>query len=181
MRLLLLVLLLAAQAFAATLSLLPLNGQIDGAPGQTIGWGYTLFNDDPTNFLVTTGISSDPFSAATPQVLFEFPVVGPGVVLSVPLDLITFRGLYAIRWDDNAPVGTTNLGNFGIAAEWWSDDPLNGGVFIGAADLALAPYSAEVAVSSVPEPSQFFPIFFATLVVVWRSFRVRCGANAFKR
>src|SRR5450631_1488852 len=59
-------------------ALLPADGIISGSADSTIGWGYSLTNESSTNWLVTTGLSSDPFLAAQSTSLFDYPDLAPG-------------------------------------------------------------------------------------------------------
>jgi len=51
--------LLAAVAMAApippTLTLIPSDGSVAGGPGGVVGWGFTLTNTDPSDWVVLTG------------------------------------------------------------------------------------------------------------------------------
>jgi len=44
-----------AQADPVTITLLPASGEIVGQPGQPIGWGFTLTNPSPDDWVVLTG------------------------------------------------------------------------------------------------------------------------------
>ncbi len=139
-----------ARADTYTFSLIPASGDVSGLAGSTVGWGYSITNESTTDWLVTTGLSSDPFLNGIPNLIFDFPDLGPGVTLTVPFSLAP-TGLYELTWDATAPMGFVNFGTFTLSAEWWTGDPLNGGAPIMAAADALAPYSATVAM--IPEPA----------------------------
>lgn len=137
-----------------TFSLVPANGAISGPPGATIGWGYSITNQSSTNWLMVTGISSDPFLHATPDAfLFTFPILAPMASLTVPYNATTFEGLFQITWDPTAPVGFINTGVFVLNAEFWDNDPLGGGNFLSLGLDQSAAYSASVSgTAPVPEP-----------------------------
>src|SRR5947209_3345811 len=59
-------------------ALLPADGVISGDAGSTIGWGYSLTNRSSDKWLVTTGLSADPFIASQSKSLFDFPDLAPG-------------------------------------------------------------------------------------------------------
>lgn len=118
-----------------------------GAPGATVGWGYTITNFDSVNWLSLTGLSVDPFIHGTPQLLFDYPAIAPGSSLSVSYDGI--NGLYQFTWDSNAPLGFTNSGQFTLSADWYNGDPFAGGSFIDVAPERSASYTATV----VPLPA----------------------------
>ena len=151
--------LVAAPAIATPLTYsfetIPTNGIVAGAPGDVLGWGYQIENKDPVNWLVVTGLTAGSFLHGTPDAsVFDFPILAPGLALSVPFDANAGTGLYKLTWDANAPLGFTNTGAFTIAAEWWSDDPFLGGAFIQTADIEVQSYSVAVSnTTSVPEPA----------------------------
>src|SRR5260370_42212652 len=70
----LLVLSLASVCTAtATLTLNPVNGAITGAPGQSVGWGFTI--SDNVNWLVVVGTDfCSSFNTMTPD---QFPCLNP--------------------------------------------------------------------------------------------------------
>jgi hypothetical protein len=131
----------------------PLGPETVSGPGgfPTItGWGYTIQNQSSSDWLVTTALTAGAFQYATPQSLFDFPDVAPGMTVTVPYDpLPPGAGLYQIVWDDNAPVGFVNSGSFTLSAQWWSGDPLAGGQFLATAPSIDQPYTTAV----TPEPA----------------------------
>lgn len=146
-----------------TFSLDPPAGAISGTPGSSIGWGYTISNQSATNWLMLTGLSSDPFANATPDAsLFTFPILAPGTAFSVAYSPAALEGLFQITWDANAPVGFTNTGTFVLSGEFWDADPLAGGNFVLLGFDQSAAYSASVSAgsTSVPEPSTLLLIIF---------------------
>ncbi|CAG0947100.1 hypothetical protein [Geobacter sp.] len=133
----------AAEAFTYSFSTVPTGGDISGTAGSTIGWGYTITNNDSTNWLMTTGLSAGVFQKATPDgSLFDLPVLPPSASVTVPYDGI--RGLYALTLDTDAPFGLSNSGIFSLSADWYAGDPLGGGTFLEFAADATAAYSAVV-------------------------------------
>jgi hypothetical protein len=142
----------AAPSWAAeiyTFGLLPQSGRIGGAPGTTIGWGYSIENESTDYWLVTTNLATGPFAFGTPQVLFDFPILAPGASVTVPFDYDMFAGLFALTWDKSAPAGTIESGTFVLDAEWWTGDPFGDGAPAFAATPANRPYEALV----TPEPA----------------------------
>ena len=150
------ILFLACPASAGVVfTLLPSDGNVFGAPGSLVGWGYSLTNTDSLNWFATTNLNTDSFSNGTPTLLFDFPILAPGDAVTEPFDSVNSIGLFELLWDASAPAGFVNSGNFTLSGEWWEGDPLNGGSFIATApDIALA-YSATVtgSTSATPEPS----------------------------
>lgn len=149
-----LALLLAAPQLWAdtyTFTLLPGSGNVSGAPGSTIGWGYSITNDSSTFWLVTTNLTADPFLNGTPNLIFDFPDLAPGATVTEPFDPNTSAGLYELVLDNSASPGAADSGTFVLSAGWWNGDPLNGGSFVMDAPDAGQAYSATV--TATPEPA----------------------------
>lgn len=136
-----------------TFDLLPLHAVLQGPPGSTVGWGYSLQNHSSSLWLVPVSLNSGSFLNGTPELLFDFPILPPSTSAAEPFNLAAALGLFQLTWDSSAPHGFTNTGTFTLEAEWWSDDPFAGGVLVAAAPAANADYSA--AVAPVPEPGSF--------------------------
>lgn len=146
----------APRVFAGTYTFeaIPATGGVAGLPGSTVGWGYTISNLSPTDWLVTTGLNSDPFLDGTAMSLFDFPDLGPGTSVTVAFDPNLGSGLYQLTWDPTAPAGTVDSGLFTLSAEWWDGDPVNDSNFLSTAPDSTAFYSASVIITSeTPEPS----------------------------
>jgi hypothetical protein len=134
---------------APILSLLPPSGSVAAAPGQTVGWGYQIVNDDPTQWLVITSLIPGLFQHGIgSDLIFDFPILAPGSSWVRPYVPGT-QGLYEFTWDATAPVGFVNSGSFTIGAEFWNGDPFLGGQFASALPDFVVPYNT----ATVPEPS----------------------------
>lgn len=165
---------LSADSFS--FSTLPANGSIAGVAGSTIGWGYTITNNSATDWLVTDNINAGVFLnlSGSPNILFDFPIIGPGTTVSVSYDRINALGLYEINWDAAAPAGFVNSGTFVVAGEWWDGDPFNGGNPIDAVtEDERASYGAMVSSQSdsIPEPSTLTLLGIGLTAVALRSGR----------
>ena len=151
--------------WAATVLTITPSGDISGAPGQTVGWGFTLSND--ADFLLVTGAFYDtatPVGAFTDFAsTFNFIVVGPSPEsTSVPQDfdltLHTGVGSYAI--DSGAVPGALSTGTLRVVYDLYPVSP-NDGAFNPDTDListgntlqSAASVEVSVSSSSVPEPS----------------------------
>lgn len=143
----------AAFADTWTFGLLPPSGAVSGAPGSTVGWGYTITNQSGTNWLVLSGLNAGSFQNGTPTSIFDFPILAPGQTIFISFDFLNLLGLYALTWDSNAPIGFVNSGTFVLDAEWWDGDPFGDGQFLDLADPQSANYSATASAAAVPEPS----------------------------
>ena len=147
-------LLSAVPALAAdiyTFNLIPADGNIAGAPGSTIGWGYSIENQSTSLWLVTSGLDGGAFQHGIPSSIFDFPDVAPGQTVTVPFDATTSAGLYQLIWDASAPAGFVNSGRFLLDAQWWDAAPQNGGNLVSTPPTATQFYTA--AVTGVPEPA----------------------------
>jgi hypothetical protein len=161
------------QADTYSFSLIPPSGDVAGPPGSTVGWGYSLDNESASDWLVTSDLEAGTFLDGSPNVLFDFPDLGPGQSVTVPFDPVAGTGVYEFTWEGSAPIGFMNTGIFELDAQWWTGDPLNGGAYIADAPSAYINYSAAVVTSTspVPEPSSLilFIIALGTLRLARRS------------
>jgi hypothetical protein len=144
-----------ADPLTFTFTLIPPDGAISGAPGSTVGWGYEIRNEDTENWLVTTALAAGVFSQSTPTVLFDFPILAPEAVWTVPYDGIA--GLFSLTIDAGAPLGFVESGLFQLSAEFWDGDPLDpfsGASLLGVGEDVTAAYSVTVERPAlVPEPA----------------------------
>jgi hypothetical protein len=159
----LVLLLLDGSVFASdiTLTLIPATGDVSGSAGSTVGWGYTISNNTP-NWLEPLSLSAGSFSDGTPNLIFNYPDIGPNSSVAEDFSLVTTPscssppcGLYEFAWASNAPAGTVNSGAFVVSSDYFSGNPANPtSTDLGAAPDASADYSASVssAVTVTPEP-----------------------------
>jgi len=81
-----------------------------------------------------------------------------------------------LQWDEGAPSGFVNSGDFTLSGQWYDGDPFNGGNSLADATDSLLPYTATVtgSLGSVPEPSSFL-LFASGIVAIvgWRKLRSR--------
>lgn len=143
----------AAHADSWTISLLPPSGAISGAPGSTIGWGYTITNLSATSWLEIFSLAADPFLNGTPDGnIFSFPILQPNQSLTFTF-IANAQGLYQLTWDLGAPDGFTNSGTFLVSGTFYDGDPFGGGNPLSNLDQTVS-YIATVTAPpvSVPEP-----------------------------
>lgn len=145
-----------------TFSTVPSSGDISGAPGQTIGWGYSITNENSADYLVLTNLDAGTFLNGVASGLFDFPILAPGETVTENFDAAVSQGLYELTWNSGAPDAFVNSGNFTVMADWYNGDPFGSGTPIaGLTGVSLsAPYSATVSTSTVgtPEPSAIVPV-----------------------
>lgn len=133
------------------------SGDLSGAPGETLTWGYMIVNES-TAWLDLCSIDSDDWTLlGLPTSLFDFPTIGPGAWAD--------GNLYSFALDSNELVGSVNSGGFTVAGNWYDADPYDpNNVEVHSLDtefdtddnVRTAAYSATVASPSggvIPEPS----------------------------
>jgi PEP-CTERM motif len=160
----------ASFADSVTLTLLP-GPTLSGAPGSTVGWGYTITNST-TNWVQTMGLSSTSFPAGlSPLAIFDYPAIAPNSSVTEFFSLSSLSGpcvtapcgLYEVVIASNASATTLN-GSFTLSADFFSGDPRIDSVDIGAAPNAIATYSLTVSPgASVPEPASGVLMFTAAV------------------
>ena len=162
------ILLLGSDAY--TFITIPGDGNISGAPGATIGWGYSITNESTSDWLLATNLNADSFAFGTPTLLFDFPEVAPGATVTEMFDPIGMTGLYEDVLNDPVLDGSVDSGDFILSAQWYNGDPFNGGTFIADAVDSDAAYSVTVtSSSSTPEPSSFVLLASGIIAIIgWR-------------
>lgn len=153
----------AAKAGSYVFGTIPVDGAVSGLPGSTVGWGYTITNQSSNLWLVTTALNTGPFVSASPDLLFDFPVLDPGATVTVFFDPSISAGLYDLVWDTSAPTGFANVGEFTLSADWWTGDPSAGGTFDSNAPDSSQPYTASVVDS--PEPGTLALLVLGLILV----------------
>ena len=161
------VVLAAARAFAGpVLTALP-NSSIEGSPGSSIGWGYSIFNDSPTLWYLPSVFSAPVFGIGTPVSLFDYPAVAP--LATVTQAYTGALGLLRVDIFPGAAAGQSDSGSIILSGAYWNGDPFQGGAgIVGAAPDAVASIAAGV--TTVPEPSTALPGLAALLLAAGRKF-----------
>ena len=148
------VVLAAASAFAGpVLTALP-SSSIEGTPGSSIGWGYSIFNDNATLWYLPSGFSAPSYSIGTPVILFDYPAIAP--LATVTQVYTGTLGLLRLDISSSATAGQSNSGSIILPGNYWNGDPFQGGAsIVSAAPDAVASVTARVASAGtvVPEPS----------------------------
>jgi hypothetical protein len=188
MKILLRVILLAAAtgAFAfADLALLP-GIDLTGAPGSTIGWGYTITNLS-ADWLETTSLSSPSFTFGTPNAIFDYPVVAPMSSVTEQFSLVALNnactalpcGIYDIALPSTLPTPAVETGAFIVTTELFSTNPLvdPNAVDLGAGPTSTANFSVtETPATTTPEPGYMLPLAAAGLALMVFQYRKRRSA-----
>jgi hypothetical protein len=169
-----------ALPFTFTFTTSPAGGAISGLPGQTVGWGYQLVNTDSSNWFVPTQLNASSFSIGSPDAsYFDFPVLAPGATADTAFDALLHTGLYGVQLFPFALAGQSDSGSFTLSGEWWSGDPLAGGIFLQAADAVQASLSLTVAgVTAVPLPGSLPLLMLGLVLLLLRQRRRQEGMHA---
>jgi hypothetical protein len=155
---------------------IPATGSISGSAGTTIGWGYTLTNQDSALWFSADSLNT---SAAFSNGVFDTnnfdsPVVAPGQTVTEAF-LATTAGLAELTWNAGAPANAQDSGLFQLSVTWYTEDPNLCGfacVYTGTAQgSASTPYSASVV---APEPASAETVGCTCLIglMVWRAWHV---------
>ena len=139
-----------------TFDTIPSGGAISGAPGQTVGWGYSISNLDPSNWLVVNSLTASSFISADPNPLgiFDFPIVAPSTTVTTPYQQ-GIAGLYEVTVKLVPPVSFES-GLFTVIADWFDGDPSDVESVVVLSDQTKeAGYSLTISqpAASVPGPS----------------------------
>ena len=157
-----------AQAGSLLFATDPSSGALTGAPGATVGFGYTLTNTDSTLWALTTNLAAGTFQFATETDLFDFPEVAPGQTIFVPWNHIAGAGLYEVAIDPASPVPFVNSGAFVLSFDWYTGDPFGGGVLSSSGTDQLAGYQVTAAAtSSAPEVNTLSAALSSLLVLLF--------------
>jgi hypothetical protein len=152
----------SSACLANSLTLIPSSGLIDGPPGQTVGWGYTLENTTGS-WLVPLGLSINSPAQGTVVDIFDYPTVAPDS--TVTLDYLYFSpggagnsvGLMEYTIPLSLSPGATESGSVVLQYQLFDSNPDTNpaAMPIGApSSLPSLAYEVDVsAASSVPEPS----------------------------
>jgi hypothetical protein len=162
---------LAFGASILTLTTNPISGAIAGAPGQTIGWGFTLANSSDNFALISSadfcgGIISSPCStplgAFTDFIAqFNFTLINPHSSLSNIFNPITHTGIGSYAINASAIPGSSFLGQIVLTYDTFTDATLNNQ--IGFDDRVTAAASVSAAAVQTPEPSSISMVSIALL------------------
>jgi hypothetical protein len=160
-------------ARAGTFDLFTIPGStISGNPGDTIGWGFQIVNNDPSNYLqIVTLSETGNFSVGTPNPdIFDADiglVIQPGQTVTQAWVPGT-AGLLELLLDGSSG---TDSGDFVLDVGWYSGDPNTCGSCAVATNPTetLAPYAA----TQTPEPASCALGGVGTILVVLRRRRAR--------
>ena len=168
---------------APTLTLIPLNGQVAGAPGSVIGWGFTLTYSASSDWVVLTGsnFTGSPVYGTYKDYL-SLPnaplyVAGPAPESSTVQEAWNSfsnppLGLGEFDINTTALVGAKITGNIVVHYSVFTQDP-NDPTFdpdtsTAVADATLA---APAQVNVSPEPSSLWMMSAVLIPLAWAGWR----------
>lgn len=162
------------------LTLNPTDGALRGLPGQTVGWGFELFNDE--HFLVVTGAdfpASLTIGSFIDFISQQFFVVGPTPeVDSVTqvFDPVALTGIGAFVIDPFAPIGGLARGLLTLTYDLFSRSP-NDPNFDPDQDIVSLDNRLPAQVSvGVPAPPPLL-LVLAGVLGLWRWSRPGCQSS----
>lgn len=155
---------------APVLVLNPASGAVAGLPGSTVGWGFTLTNNDP-NYLVVTQTSFTPAPLAAFGLYRDllanrpdFVVVGPGSPsVTEAFNQLAMTGIGAFDINPTAAFRSVNgtiVLNYSLYSRSPNDPDFNPDTDLLASDRSV---SAPATVNIVPEPATFVLLLTAAL------------------
>src|SRR6266542_1257762 len=132
----LLILLSAASAGASSITLTtdPANGAIAGAPGSTIGWGFSLTSTYTTEWVSFTGsaltFETNPTVGTYTDFIglqggpLPFFAVAPSTTWSQTFDAVMQQGIGSYAIDPGAILSSQNIGSLLLFFDIFDSDPL---------------------------------------------------------
>lgn len=147
--------LLAGAAQAALLTVAPAT--LSAYPGETVGWGFSLTNDDAANYLLVTGTEFLPtplsaFGSYTDLLGTRWTVLNPGASLTEVYDALLGTGFGAFSLAEAAEgalAGDLQL-HYALFSVSPDNPDFNPDVDLVTADASV---SASASVQRLPEPA----------------------------
>jgi hypothetical protein len=174
-----------SQAGILSLTLIPTGGEVAGAPGTAVGWGFTL-TDTTTDWVVlddSNFVASPVYGSYTDYVVSQFVVAGPSPespTVAEPWDQATTMGTGEFDIFATDPPGTLVTGTINVDYDLFSDDPNDpnfdpGADFIGSGTFTD---TASVLVTVTPEPGSWVLLLSAILVTFMLAARLRIAGRS---
>jgi hypothetical protein len=164
--------------------LTPAGGAVSGNPGGTVGWGYSVSNNSPTEWLVLTLSEFNPlpgwgsytdYVALPANFVLLAPSPGPGDSASQSFSIPLQTGTGSFLIDGLAIPGTTATGNIIFSYDRYDGDPTNGGNYIDPATTQVPASVTVLDASAVPEPSTYLLLCLSLGVVGYARTRMNRG------
>jgi hypothetical protein len=160
------------QADTLSLTLIPTGGEVAGAPGTVVGWGFTLTDTVADEWVVLDdsyvggGLNSGLYGSYSDYVSSQFVVAGPSPESS-PVAEPWVQGvsgtgefdLFAI-----VPPGTLITGTISVDYDLFSDDPNDPNFDPGADFIGSGTFKDTASILVTPEPASWLLLLSTVLV-----------------
>ena len=169
-----------ASPLLPTITTIPASGNVSGPPGSVVGWGFTLTNLDPSDWVILTGSSFtgsqvqgtyvDYLSLASAPVY----VAGPSPESSTITQTWNLASQLGLGEFDINPTAAPGLitGNIVVHYSEFSQDPNDPNFDPDTSTvIADATLSAPASIGVVPEPGTLGLIFAGALPLAFWSYR----------
>ncbi|MCC6262641.1 MAG: hypothetical protein IT169_03615 [Bryobacterales bacterium] len=182
-----LILITAAKADPITLTLIPSNGAVSGAPGDTVGWGFSLTNGSDNYLMVANSYfcqaGEDPFFSTCTQLLGVYSdfIAANGIMLAPSqswmetYDGTIMAGVGEYTIDNAATPGSVDAGAISVVYNLFEGDPFVDGIPVDG-DFEIfttASVTVEDRISPVPEPTPLLLLIGPLAVLIARERRRR--------
>jgi hypothetical protein len=174
----------SAAPLPPSITVIPSNGNVAGGPGTVVGWGFTLMNPDPSDWVILTGSSFtgsqvygtyvDYLSLANAPLYVAGPAPESSTVQQAWIPSSNpLLGLGEFDINGTAAPNVSIPGNIVVHYSVFSQDPNNLNFNPDTATvIADATLSAPVDIGVVPEPATFGLFFAAALPLTFWRYRI---------
>ena len=166
----------AAHADDLSLTLTPAGGAVSGAPGQAVGWGFTLTDTGPDYIVLADSyfVGSPVYGTYSDYIANQFYVAGPAPESSVivsPWDQSTQSGTGEFDLYSTDPVYSSFSGLINVDYDLFSVDPNDPNFDPGADFVGSGTFSENASVNVTPEPATWVLMFLPIAALVFFSSR----------
>jgi hypothetical protein len=166
----------AAHADDLSLTLTPASGTVSGAPGQAVGWGFTLTDSGPDYIVLADSylVATPVYGTYTDYIVNQFYLAGPAPESSVivsPWDQSTQSGTGEFDLYSTDPVYSSFSGLINVDYDLFSVDPNNPNFDPGLDFVGSGTFSDSVTVNVTPEPATWVLMFLPIAAMVFFGFR----------
>jgi hypothetical protein len=161
------------QADTLSLTLIPTSGEVSGAPGAVVGWGFTLTDTVAGEWIVLDdsyvggGLNTGVYGSYVDYVVSQFVVAGPSPESSTvaePWDQATTMGTGEFDLDAIVPLGTVITGTINVDYDLFSVDPNDPAFDPGADLIGSGTFTDSASILVTPEPASWLLLLSAILV-----------------
>ncbi len=174
------------QADTLSLTLIPTGGEVAGAPGTVVGWGFTLTDTVADEWIVLDdsyvggGLNTGVYGNYVDYVVSQFVVAGPAPESSTvaePWDQATTMGTGEFDIFATDPPGTLVTGTIDVDYDLFSQDP-NDPNFDPSSFIGSGTFTDTASILVTPEPSSWILLVGAILMPFVPAARKRLAARS---